>query len=118
MFYFDNFLVLLYYKCNKLVEVRVIFDKMLVKDLVFWNVLLLGYVSFGYIGEVKLFFKEMEEKNILMWMIMILGLVDNGFGEEGLRLFFCMRKEGFELCDYVFFGVIKLCVVFGVYCNG
>ncbi|KAF3543258.1 hypothetical protein DY000_02008622 [Brassica cretica] len=117
-FHLDNSLVSLYYKCNKFVEARAIFDKMPAKDLVSWNALLSGYVSSGHIGEAKMLFKEMEEKNILTWMIMISGLADNGFGEEGLMLFSCMRKEGFEPCDYAFSGVIKSCAVLGAYCNG
>ncbi|CDY24406.1 BnaCnng04730D [Brassica napus] len=84
-FHLDNSLVSLYYKCNKFVEARAIFDKMPAKDLVSWNALLSA---------------------------------DNGFGEEGLRLFSCMRKEGFEPCDYAFSGVIKSCAVLGAYCNG
>ncbi|KAH0916066.1 hypothetical protein HID58_030512 [Brassica napus] len=84
-FHLDNSLVSLYYKCNKLVEARAIFDKMPAKDLVSWNALLSA---------------------------------DNGFGEEGLRLFSCMRKEGFEPCDYAFSGAIKSCAVLGAYCNG
>ncbi|KAJ4868232.1 Pentatricopeptide repeat-containing protein [Raphanus sativus] len=118
-FHLDNSLVSLYYKCGRFDEARAVFDRMEEKDLVSWNALLSGYVSSGHIGEAKSLFKEMgEKKNMLTWMIMISGLADNGFGEEGLRLFACMRKEGFEPCDYAFSGAIKSCAVLGGYCNG
>ncbi|XP_010499119.1 PREDICTED: pentatricopeptide repeat-containing protein At1g25360-like [Camelina sativa] len=117
-FHFDNSLVSLYYKCGKFDEARAIFEKMPAKDLVSWNALLSGYVSSGNIGEAKLIFKEMKEKNILTWMIMISGLAENGFGEEGLKLFTCTKREGFEPCDYAFSGAIKSCAVLGAYCNG
>ncbi|CAN8252099.1 unnamed protein product [Cochlearia groenlandica] len=117
-FHHDNSLVSLYYKCGKFDEGRAIFDKMPAKDLVSWNALLSGYVSSGHIAEAKLLFQEMKEKNRLTWMIVISGLADTGCGEEALKLFSCMRREGFEPCDYTFSGAVKACAVLGAYCNG
>lgn len=114
----DNALITLYWKCGRINEAKVIFDKMPVRDMVSWNAILSGFVSAGRIDEAKLFFKEIPERNLLTWTVMISALAQNGFGEEGLKLFNQMKLEGFEPCDYAFAGAITSCAVLGALENG
>ncbi|KAI9074640.1 hypothetical protein K1719_043387 [Acacia pycnantha] len=114
----NNALVTLYSTFGKLVEARVIFDKMPLKDIVSWNSILSGYVNVGCIEEAKSIFRDMLEKNLLTWTVMISGLAQHGFGEEGLKLFNQMKLEGLEPCDYAYAGAVKSCAVLGSLENG
>lgn len=59
----DLFLIVLilifYFYCDKLYYVRVLFDRVEYRNLVFWNVMIIGYLYNGSLEEVLDIFRDM-----------------------------------------------------------
>ncbi|CAN8321088.1 unnamed protein product [Cochlearia groenlandica] len=73
------------------------------------NALLLMYCKCGSIEEANDVFKEMNGKDIVSWNTMISGYSRHGFGEEALRLFESMKREGLKPDDATLVAVLSAC---------
>ncbi|KAL6515902.1 hypothetical protein OROGR_019207 [Orobanche gracilis] len=66
---------------------RMVFDEILVKDVVPCNVLILGYMDFGMVSEAKSAFNIMPTRNAFSWSIMINGYIKNNMVSEAKAVF-------------------------------
>ncbi|CAL9233228.1 unnamed protein product [Arabidopsis halleri] len=73
------------------------------------NALLLMYCKCGSIEEANDLFKEMAGKDIVSWNTMIAGYSRHGFGEEALRFFESMKREGLKPDDATMVAVLSAC---------
>ncbi|CAE6139657.1 unnamed protein product [Arabidopsis arenosa] len=73
------------------------------------NALLLMYCKCGSIEEANDLFKEMAGKDIVSWNTMIAGYSRHGFGEEALRFFESMKREGLKPDNATMVAVLSAC---------
>ncbi|XP_006393385.2 pentatricopeptide repeat-containing protein At4g02750 [Eutrema salsugineum] len=73
------------------------------------NALLLMYCKCGSIEEAYDLFEEMTGKDIVSWNTMIAGYSRHGFGEEALRFFESMKREGLKPDDATLVAVLSAC---------
>ncbi|KAG6661390.1 pentatricopeptide repeat-containing protein At1g03540 [Carya illinoinensis] len=67
------------------------------------------YAKCGYISFAFGIFMQMPVKNLITWNSMICGFAQNGKGEEALRIFYEMIKDGIKP-DYIsFIGILFAC---------
>jgi pentatricopeptide repeat protein len=67
------------------------------------------YAKCGEIGYARKMFDEMPEKNVVSWSGMIYGYSQLGVDEEALRLFKQALFENFDVNDFTFSSVIRVC---------
>ncbi|ESQ30672.1 hypothetical protein EUTSA_v10011306mg [Eutrema salsugineum] len=73
------------------------------------NALLSMYCKCGSIEEAYDLFEEMTGKDIFSWNTMIAGYSRHGFGEEALRFFESMKREGLKPDDATLVAVLTAC---------
>ncbi|OVA01371.1 Pentatricopeptide repeat [Macleaya cordata] len=83
----SNSLVDMYFKFGFPRIARILFDEMLVKDIVSWNTLVSGYSLCGNIDSARWVFDQMIEKNLISWSAMITGYARSGDLDSARRLF-------------------------------
>lgn len=76
------------------------------------------YMKCGSLDEACSMFYSMSEKNVISYNVMISGLGINGFGEEALKCFAEMGREGIPKDDLVFLGVLMACSHAGLVTDG
>lgn len=54
-------------------------------------------------------FKRMRKRNIVSWTAMVVGYGQNGFGEDAIRIFCEMQREGIEADHFTLGSVISSC---------
>ncbi|KDP40190.1 hypothetical protein JCGZ_02188 [Jatropha curcas] len=57
-------LMSLYLACGKILEARLVFDKMSYRDVVTWSIMINGYYQNGHFDEALKFFEEMKSSNV------------------------------------------------------
>nr|GEW67944.1 pentatricopeptide repeat-containing protein At3g20730 [Tanacetum cinerariifolium] len=67
------------------------------------------YAKFGDMGNARNVFDEMRERNLVTWTSLVSGYVRNGCGEEGLRVFVKMRREGVKGNEFTYGSVLSAC---------
>jgi pentatricopeptide repeat protein len=92
-----NALISTYAKCGRILEAKLIFDEMAVKDIVSWNALIDGYALNGHGTEAISVFLEMEANNIRPDEVTLVGILSAcsraGLIDEGLKYFNSMEKD-------------------------
>ncbi|XP_010533968.1 PREDICTED: pentatricopeptide repeat-containing protein At4g02750 [Tarenaya hassleriana] len=73
------------------------------------NALLLMYCKCGSIEEAYDAFEEIAEKDVVSWNTMIAGYARHGFGEEALRVFESMKRQGLRPDDATLVAVLSAC---------
>ncbi|GAV77586.1 LOW QUALITY PROTEIN: PPR domain-containing protein/PPR_2 domain-containing protein, partial [Cephalotus follicularis] len=73
------------------------------------NALVDMYAKNGRLDKALSVFNDMAERDIVSWNAMLQGLAMHGLGEEALRLFSRMKREGFEPDKVTFIGVLCAC---------
>ncbi|XP_078447901.1 pentatricopeptide repeat (PPR) superfamily protein isoform X2 [Wolffia australiana] len=109
----ENALVTFYCKSGDMEAAQRVFQRIRDKDEVSWNAILSGFVSVGEIGEAQRVFELMPGKNRVAWTVIISALAQNGLGEEGLRLFVSMKREGIEPCDFAISAALAASAMLG-----
>ncbi|KAK2635962.1 hypothetical protein Ddye_030754 [Dipteronia dyeriana] len=54
-------------------------------------------------------FRKMTLKNVVSWTAMLVGYVQNGYGEEAVRIFCDMQRNGIEPDDFTLGSIISSC---------
>lgn len=85
-----NALLDMYAKCRDLRAVKIIFDRMVDKNVISWTSMIGAYAKHGLIGSAKTFFDRMPLKNVVSWNSMIQCHVQEGCFSEALDLFWKM----------------------------
>ncbi|GJU83661.1 pentatricopeptide repeat-containing protein [Tanacetum coccineum] len=67
------------------------------------------YAKFGDMGNARKVFDEMRHRNLVTWTRLVSGYVRNGCGEEGLRVFVKMRREGVKGNEFTYGSVVTAC---------
>ncbi|GKE14533.1 pentatricopeptide repeat-containing protein, partial [Tanacetum coccineum] len=67
------------------------------------------YAKFGDMGNARIVFDEMRDRNLVTWTSLVSGYVRNGCGEEGLRVFVKMRREGVKGNEFTYGSVLSAC---------
>ncbi|KAJ0964880.1 hypothetical protein J5N97_026018 [Dioscorea zingiberensis] len=95
--YVANALVDMYAKCGALPLARLLFDRMVVKDLISWTVMIAGYGMHGYGKEAISIFNEMKREGIqpddVSFIAILYACSHSGLIDEGWRFFNIMRNE-------------------------
>ncbi|WOH08779.1 hypothetical protein DCAR_0728227 [Daucus carota subsp. sativus] len=96
-----NGLVDMYWKCGWVVYARLVFDRIVERDVASWTSMICGYFSVGEIEEAYGLFERMKlegvEVNGFTWNAMIAGCAREGDCDGAFALFCRMVKEGFVL---------------------
>ena len=67
------------------------------------------YAKCGCLGFAKQLFDEMPQRDIVSWNAMISGMAMNGDGENAIRLFSEMEKDGVRPDDVTFIAIFTAC---------
>lgn len=86
-------LVDFYAKCGLLDTASIVFDSILLKNLVSWTSLMYGYARVGNKNKVFELLGHMPHKNLYSWTALISGFVQSGHFDDAFRLFCEMRRE-------------------------
>ncbi|KAF8378441.1 hypothetical protein HHK36_029780 [Tetracentron sinense] len=78
-------------------------------DLSVGSSLVTMYSKCGSIEDARKVFNQIEKLDLITWTAMIVGYAQHGKGEEALRVYELMRKEGMEPDWVTFVGVLSAC---------
>lgn len=87
-------------------------------DMIVQTALIDMYMKCGSLDEGRRIFYSMTKKNVISYNVMIAGLGMNGFGEEALKCFAQMEREGIPKDDLIFLGVLIACSHSGLATEG
>ncbi|PWA52216.1 hypothetical protein CTI12_AA456980 [Artemisia annua] len=73
------------------------------------NALLSTYCKCGNIDEANAIFEEISDKDIVSWNTIIAGYARHGFGQEALRVFESMKRNGVKPDQVTMVGVLSAC---------
>lgn len=73
------------------------------------NALLSMYCKCGNIEEANVTFEEITDKDIVSWNTIINGYARHGFGNEALRVFESMKRNGVKPDEVTMVGVLSAC---------
>jgi pentatricopeptide repeat protein len=82
-------------------------------EVVMLNNLVNMYTKCGLLENARQVFDEMLERNIVSWTILIMAYAQDGVGEEALKLFGQMQREGIKMDQLIFSSVLKACTDIG-----
>ncbi|XP_043689915.1 pentatricopeptide repeat-containing protein At1g08070, chloroplastic-like [Telopea speciosissima] len=88
----QNSLIGMYFKFGNLDIAQLLFDEMLIRDVVSWNTLVSGYSLCGNVELARWVFDKMPIKNLVSWSAMIAGYTRLG-NLEGARQLFDVMPE-------------------------
>ncbi|KAF4346809.1 hypothetical protein G4B88_013279 [Cannabis sativa] len=83
----NNAMLDMYVKCGSVQDAKLLFDKMLEKDVVSWTTMLDGYARSGKYDEAQHVFNEMPKQDIAAWNALISSYEQNGKPKEALAVF-------------------------------
>ncbi|KAJ0980012.1 hypothetical protein J5N97_015486 [Dioscorea zingiberensis] len=111
--YSQNNLINLYLTCGLQEDARLVFDKMIEKDVVSWTTMVSGCSRLGLVNVARDLFDEMPDRNSVSWNAMIAGYVQSGRFKEAFDLFERMREEGVVLDKFVAASMLAACTGLG-----
>ena len=79
------------------------------RDVIVESALVCLYAKCGCVSFAYTIFMQMQVRNLITWNSMICGFAQNGKGEEALRIFDEMIKEGIKPDYITFIGVLFAC---------
>ncbi|KAK1276298.1 Pentatricopeptide repeat-containing protein [Acorus gramineus] len=71
------------------------------------------YAKLDCVEEAFRVFEEMPERDIVSWNTVLVALVESGMGEEALRVFEWMKRDGFRPNASTYLTVLKVCQSLG-----
>ncbi|KAF9595528.1 hypothetical protein IFM89_000616 [Coptis chinensis] len=93
-------LIDMYSKCGRVDKARLVFDRIVEKDLVAWNSMVSGYAQHGCAREALVLVEEMKlvglRPNLVTWNALISGFSLVGDDAMALKLLKMMQVEGIE----------------------
>eukprot|EP01018_Ginkgo_biloba_P039326 Gb_30732 [translate_table: standard] len=107
--FLGNALVDMYAKCGNVEDARQVFDKMLDRNVVSWNAMVAGYAKCGSILHARHLFDKMPKQEVVSWNAIIAGHSQHGQGEEALKLFCLMQRDGMKPDRITFAIVLGAC---------
>ncbi|KAF9587335.1 hypothetical protein IFM89_001325 [Coptis chinensis] len=82
-----------YVKYSEMELAKLVFERMVCRDVVSWNTMINGYALVGSIKEAKRLFDEMPERNVVYWNSMLAGYVKCGDVEGAHGIFYKMPRR-------------------------
>ncbi|KAJ4960625.1 hypothetical protein NE237_020535 [Protea cynaroides] len=67
------------------------------------------YAKSGCIDQSRKVFDRLREKDVVSWTVLITGYGINGCGEEAIKLFERMQREGLNPDGYTYVGILMAC---------
>lgn len=89
----SNSLLSMYAKCGDPVMARVVFDRMVVRDVSSWNAMIALHMQVGQVELATAQFEQMAERDIVTWNSMIAGYNQRGYDLRALDMFSKMMRE-------------------------
>ncbi|RZC89177.1 hypothetical protein C5167_030875 [Papaver somniferum] len=83
----SNSLVDMYFRFGLPVTAKLLFDEMLVRDVVTWNTMVNGYSLCGDVVSARCVFDQMDDNNMISWSAMITGYARSGDLDSARCLF-------------------------------
>lgn len=83
----SNAMLDMYLKCGRIEDAKLLFDKMLEKDIFSWTTMLDGYAKLGEYDEARRVFDAMPCQDIAAWNALISAYEQNGKPKEALAIF-------------------------------
>ncbi|XP_021760914.1 pentatricopeptide repeat-containing protein At4g20770-like [Chenopodium quinoa] len=80
-----------------------------INDIIVGSALIDMYCKCGSVERGREIFDAMPMKNAVIWNEMIHGYAQSGFGDEAVRLYDCMIREGRKPDDITFVAVLSAC---------
>ena len=99
-----NSLIDMYIKCGSIMEARMVFDELPVRDTISWNVIAAGYADYGLKKQVFYCLEQMQVEGISPDSGSFVCFLKACFGTESLirgALHNDIAKEGFEKNPFV-----------------
>lgn len=109
----NNALIDMYCRNGKIETARVIFSKMVARDVVSWTSMLHGHIKCMDLESAFRVFEEMPERNAIAWTAMITGCVQGRSPLRALQLFCEMKLVGEEPTVVTIVGVLSACADVG-----
>ncbi|GMY30913.1 pentatricopeptide repeat-containing protein At4g21065-like [Fagus crenata] len=111
--FLQNMIVNLYALCGAMGDARLLFDKMLERDVVTWNIMISQLVKRGDVEGAYELFSWMPERSVRSWTAMIAGYVQCGKPKEAIRLFMEMEEAGLRPNEVTVVAVLAACADLG-----
>ncbi|XP_058724241.1 pentatricopeptide repeat-containing protein At4g21300-like [Vicia villosa] len=70
-----NQIIHAYAKCERVVDARVVFNRMRTRDLVSWTSMIMGYIYHGHIDEAINLFRLLQKENLNIDSVTLVGLI-------------------------------------------
>ncbi|EXB25868.1 hypothetical protein L484_000356 [Morus notabilis] len=104
-----NAIIAGYVRCKRMDIARELFEVMPCRNVSSWNTMLTAYAQSGDIAQARFIFDRMPQRDSISWAAIIAGYAQNGYGEEALRLFMEMKKEGERLTRSCYTCALSTC---------
>lgn len=88
-----NSLLNMYLKCGDVNMVKLVFDRMVLKNVSSWNVMISLYMQSGRVDLASRQFEQMSVRDIVTWNSMITGYNQHGYDMEALDMFMNMLND-------------------------
>ncbi|XP_059301366.1 pentatricopeptide repeat-containing protein At4g14050, mitochondrial [Lycium ferocissimum] len=103
-------LVDMYAKCGLPDNAKLIFDEILVKNLICSSAMISGYARCGRKNEAIELLRKLPVKNLQCWTALISGFVQNGNFLDAIDVFLEVRKEGVDMWDpFILSSIVGAC---------
>ncbi|XP_072964351.1 pentatricopeptide repeat-containing protein At5g66520-like isoform X1 [Typha angustifolia] len=107
--YLLNTIVHMYACCGEMDLARMLFDRMLMRDVVSWNIMISQLAKRGEMESARELFDLMPEKSVRSWTALIAGYVQGKNPHEGIRLFEEMQEIGLRPNEVTVVAVLAAC---------
>ncbi|XP_044494876.1 putative pentatricopeptide repeat-containing protein At3g15930 [Mangifera indica] len=104
-------------QCGRLLH-RFIYQKNIKQDVILKTALIDMYSKCGCLEDALVIFYKMGCKDVFTWTIMIEGLANYGFGNEALRVFNQMERQGIRPNEATYVSVLAACSHSGLVTEG
>lgn len=108
-----------FYSSSREVETaRLLFDKIMTKDVVLWTAMIDGYGKMGDVQSARELFDEMPERNVISWSAMMAAYSRVSNFKEVVALFSEMQNMGIKPNESILVTVITACAHLGALMQG
>lgn len=111
--FLQNTIAHFYLECGDVESVRLLFDRMPIKNVVSWTTLVSGLVSLGNLEDARELFDAMPVRNVVSWTAMIDGYAKHGKPEDAVEMFRTMLMEDVKPNEFTFVGLLIACAELG-----
>ncbi|RDY07723.1 Pentatricopeptide repeat-containing protein, partial [Mucuna pruriens] len=105
-----NSLLNMYAKCGDSVMVKVVFDRMRLKDKSTWNTMISMHMQFGRLDLALALFDQMSDPDIVSWNSIITGYCHQGYDIKALETFsFMLESSSLKPDKFTLASVLSAC---------